>query len=280
MVMYRSVLSVMILSMALVCALPQHSFAEVECQYKVGIVPQFEQRRLFNTWTPILEGLKEKTGCAFELVGSRSIIEFEEKFKAGDFDMAYMNPYHAVMARQNQNYQPIVRSSARKLKGILVVRKDDPITDVSALDKKKIAFPSPNALGASLLMRAELAQKHNVNPETLYVKTHSSVYLHVAKGLAEAGGGVGRTLREQPDHIQNALRILYTTTPVNPHPIVIHPRVSKEKQVGIQTALLAIAEEKPEAFGKIPMAKPVAASYQDYKDLDSLGLENFIGTKD
>ena len=250
------------------------------CSYKVGVVPQFEQRRIFAVWTPILEMINQKTGCEFHLIGSKSIIEFERAFKEGVYDFAYMNPYHAVMAKKAQGYKPLVRSGTKKLKGILVVKKDSTVTDLEALTGKKVAFPSPNALGASLLMRAELANKHNSHPEAMYVKTHSSVYLHVAKGLALAGGGVGRTLEEQPDFIKNSLKVIYTTTPVYAHPFVAHPRVGIEMQKNIQDIWVKEAVSGTDLFNGIPMKEALAISYNDYIDLENLGLENFLGNED
>jgi len=248
-----------------------------ECALKVGVVPQFEQRKLLAIWDPILTRLQEKTGCSYRLVGSKSISEFEDKFLAGEFDLAYMNPYHSIMAYDAQGYAPLARSGQKKLLGILVVRDDSPIMNIKELDGKEIAFPSPNALGASLLMRAELALKHDIKIQPRYVKTHSSVYLHVVKKLTVAGGGVGRTLREQKDMIKDKLRVLYKTTPVNAHPLVVHPRVSSEKQREIQLAFLALGQESPEMVNLIPMKSPIEATFDDYADLRAMQLETFVG---
>lgn len=256
------------------------SSAYDENRCKVGVVPQFEQRRLFAVWKPILEALQKRTGCQFELVGSKTIAKFEEAFLRGDYDFAYMNPYHAVMANDAQGYEPIIRSDAKKLKGILVVPEDSPIQHVKELDGATLAFPSPNALGASLLMRAELATQHGIAITPLYVKTHSSVYLHVAKRLASAGGGVGRTLKEQPDAIKSRLRVLYTTHEVYAHPLVAHPRVPSEITQAVQNAWLSLAQEDPSLFDGIPMKKSVATSMQDYNDLQRLELEKFVGKGD
>ena len=38
--------------------------------------------------------------------------------------------------------------------------------------------------------RAEIERGHGVTVEPLFVKSHSSVYYHVAKGLTAAGGGI------------------------------------------------------------------------------------------
>jgi len=127
------------------------------------------------------------------------------------------------------------------LYGILAVRKDSPLQDVKELDGKKIAFPAPNALGASLLMRAELDMLHDVQVEESYVSTHSSAYLNTVLGAADAAGGVKSTLDSQSDQIKDNLRILYETSRVPPHPIVVHPRVSDEDRMAIQQAILDLA---------------------------------------
>lgn len=241
----------------------------------LGVVPQFEQRRIQTVWQPIAEALSAKTGCRFEWVGSSTISDFEKAFANGEYDFAYMNPYHAVMAHTAQGYVPLVRSGTGALQGILVVRADSGIDDIHQLDGETLAFPSPNALGASLLMRAEL-HKQGINLTPLYVKTHSSVYLNVAKELTKAGGGVARTLQEQPAPVVDALKVIYRTHKVSPHPLVGHPRVT-DLHAKVQQAWLELARERPELFEKVPMQEPVAATYDDYRPLEAMGLENFVG---
>lgn len=124
--------------------------------YRIGVVPQFEQRKLFRIWIPILQELEARTGLRFEVVGSELIPDFEKLFLAGEFDFAYMNPYHVVSANNVQGYLPLVCDGSRTLQGILVVRKDSPITSIEELKGQTVAFPSANALGASLLPRSEL----------------------------------------------------------------------------------------------------------------------------
>lgn len=251
-------------------------YAKESCELKFGAVPQFEQRKLLQIWAPIISRVEEKTNCKVEIVGSKNIQTFEANFKSGLYDLVYMNPYHLIMAHKAQGYEPLVRSGAKSLKGILVVHKDFS-GDHSALNEQTIAFPSPNALGASLLMRAEMAQKLKLNIQPRYVKTHSSVYLHVAKGLLPAGGGVMRTLKQQPKMIQDMVKIIYTTTPVPAHPIAVHGRLSASHKGSLQKALLEIAKEQPELFDKIPMKKAISTKLMDYELLKQMNLEKFEG---
>ncbi|MEJ2592568.1 MAG: phosphate/phosphite/phosphonate ABC transporter substrate-binding protein [Candidatus Thiodiazotropha sp.] len=250
--------------------------------YRFGVVPQFEQRKLFSIWRPILDELEHRTGLTFMLVGSPKIPVFEQEYMGGAYDFAYMNPYHLLKAHDSQGYLPLVRDGDHVLKGILVVGKESPIQSVQALAGKRVAFPSPNALGASLLLRAELTNLHGVEVVPEYVQTHSSVYLHVALGLTEAGGGVDTTLLAQKPEIRQKLRILYETRPMVPHPICVHPRVPAAHRKKVLQALLEMGQTDKGAalLAKIPMYNPVAASLEDYTPMSAWGLGAFYVSPD
>lgn len=245
--------------------------------YTFGVVPQFETKRLHKIWKPILEQLEEKTGLKFELRGSPNIPEFEEELLAGHFDFAYMNPYHLVLANDKQGYLPLTRDHKKKLQGVLVVRKDSPIKDIKDLNNQLVAFPSPKALGASLLMRYELAELHQVQVKPVYVSTHDSVYLNVVLRQAAAGGGVGKTLSKQKDRVKDSLKVIYKTQEVNPHPIAVHPRIPAAVQQQVQKALLEMGQvpATQALLAKIPMPAMGTASIDDYDNLRKMDLMRF-----
>lgn len=246
-------------------------------EYTVGVVPQFEQRKLFETWQPILSALEQRTGFRLKLIGSPKIPVFEKKFLAGQYDFAYMNPYHLLKANDSQGYVPLVRDDSRMLKGVLVVAKDSPYEALSDLDGSMIAFPSPNALGASLLMRADLDGQFNLKFTPRYVQTHSSVYLNVALGQTAAGGGVLSTLKKQPEDLQSHLRILYETQGIKPHPLSAHPRVPESDREKMRDAWLALAStaQGQQLMARIPMFQSVSATMDDYTELRDRGLDDY-----
>jgi phosphonate transport system substrate-binding protein len=245
--------------------------------YTVGVVPQFEIRRIREIWAPILAAVADRTGIDLHLAGAPSIPRFEKAFTAGAFDFAYMNPYHLIVAHREQGYRPLVRDVDRTLYGIIVVRKDSPLQRVEALDGKTIAFPSPNALGAALIPRTEFARKFHINVTPRYVKSHTSVYLNVLTRQTDAGGGVQKTLEQQDPIVRDALRILYRTTEVAPHPLAVHPRVEPSVREAVRSAFLALgAEEKGRALlADIPIRRIGPASPDDYAPLTEMGLDEF-----
>lgn len=250
-------------------ATPEHTTAV----YTFGVTPQFEQRKLYAIWNPIVGELSRRTGLKFKLVTTLTIDNFEKEFAMGAFDFVYINPYHIMKSRR---YLPLVADSV-PLHGILVVRRDAPIQRLKELEGKEVAFPSPNALGASLLMRADLEQLHHVKVKPLYVKTHSSVYLHVVKGLTAAGGGVEKSLSEQDPAIRNALRVIYTTRDLASHPVAAHEHVRPVDREKVRHALLAM-DATPEGralLAKIPVKQLKPVSLDDYEKMRGWDLDAY-----
>ncbi len=265
-------------SALLVLAAPTAS-AETGKIYRFGVVPQFEQRKLYAIWKPIVDDLSRRTGLTFELVTTLKIQDFENAFMRGDFDFVYVNPYHLVQVHDTQNYLPLVADTT-PLRGILVVRKNGPIQTPADLDGKTVAFPSANALGSSLLVRADLEQVQHVKITPLYVTTHSSVYLHVVKDMAAAGGGVEKTLQEQDEAIRAQLRVIYTTRACPSHPIAAHARVPKPDREAVRKALLAMdgTAKGRDLLDKIPTTKLAPVAYTDYAVMRKWGLEKYWQT--
>jgi phosphonate transport system substrate-binding protein len=244
--------------------------------YSIGVVPQFEPRKMFGIWQPIVAELEKRTGNHFNLVVPLTVGEFEQELEKGTYDFVYANPYHIMRMSETQHYIPLVRDGV-PLRGILVVRKDSPVRDIKELDGKSLAIPSPNALGASLLLRADLEHLYHVRMKMVNVKTHSSVYLNVLNKLTDAGGGVEKTFDEQDKAIRDALRVIYTTREMPSHPVAAHPRVDKTVREQVRQALLALAATPAgkTLLDDVPMKQPVAASMNEYRAMRNWGLEAY-----
>lgn len=253
--------------------------AAASAQLVLGIVPQFPTVELQRRWAPVVDWLEKSCRLSIRLDFAASIPAFEERFLGGQHDLSYMNPYHAVMAYRAQRYEPLVRDGLGMLKGVLTVRTDGTVQRLQDLQGATIAFPSPNAFGASLYMRALLERTHGIRFTPFYAKTHSNAYRHVVKGEAMAAGGVGSTLAAETPEIQSQLRVLYETPATAPHPLVAHPRVSAEQRRCISDQLTAtdLPQATRDLLAEIQMPKPIRAVYnRDYQPLEKLALESYV----
>lgn len=246
--------------------------------FSFSVVPQFPVVEVFRSWRPLLDALEAETGHKFELKTSESIPKFEASFLAAEPDFVYLNPYHTVMAHRGGGYIPLVRSS-EALSGILVVRKDSSLRELADLKGSTIAYPAPNAFGASLYMRALLGERFKIPTEPVYVQTHVNAYRAVIRGDNPAAGGIRSTLDREPAEVRDKLRVLYETPSTASHPVAVHPRVNASVRTTVRNALLKIA--KTDAGSKllegVSLDALVAADYaKDYAPLEALRLDRFV----
>lgn len=271
--LFERMLQLLLCAGMLVCAAAGVRADELPA-FKVGVVPQFDSRTTYDIWAPILAQLQASTGRRFQWVGAPNIPDFEKKVAQEEFDFVYLNPYQALVA--SANYVPLVRDVETPLEGIIVVHKDSPIQDIAGLQGKVMDFPAPNALAASLMTRAHLDQS-GVKVQTRYVKTHTSVYLNVALGQADAGGGVLQTLDDQPATVRKQLKVIYKTAGVASHPIIASKRLSPAVREQVRAAFLAMGDttEGRALLLRVPFDRIGRASPEDYLTLKRMGLEKY-----
>ena len=159
-----------------------------------------------------------------------------------------------------------------------MVNKNNPINNPKELNGKTIAFPAPNALGATLMVRADLKDKFNIQYKPRYVKTHPSVYLNVILDQTSAGGGVLGTLNRQSIEIKNNLKVIHETEKVSPHPFAVHPRVPQDVAKSVKEALLEIGEsdQGKEWLRKTPISEIGVVNIESYYGLNKMNLERFL----
>ncbi|MCU7934541.1 MAG: phosphate/phosphite/phosphonate ABC transporter substrate-binding protein [Candidatus Thiodiazotropha sp. (ex Dulcina madagascariensis)] len=192
-----------------------------------GIVPQQASAKLARLWIPIIQDISDKTGYPIQFKTAPNIPEFERRLAKGEYDLAYMNPYHYLVFSKSPGYRAFAKQKGKKIVGILVTSKSDPVTSLRELEGKTLAFPSPSAFAASILPRAFL-RKAGISFQVKYVSSHDSVYHNVSRGLFPAGGGIIRTLKNSSANIQAKLAILWQSPGYTPHAFAAHPRISQD----------------------------------------------------
>lgn len=246
--------------------------------YSFYVVPQLAVSETYLVWTPVLDQIGKKLNICFDLKVQPGIQLFERDLLAGKPDFAFMNPYHLLPAKTDQGYIPIIADGNNKLSGIIVVRKDSGISSLKDLNGKKLAFPAPNSMAASLLIRIMLDQNSiQITPE--YVKTHGNVYRSVALGDYVAGGGVNNTFKRESPGLQNELKVLFETPKIMPHPVAAHPRVPAQIRQAVARTFVELGKDSSmtKKLDQIQIPKPIEVNYErDYQNLEKLGLEKFL----
>jgi phosphonate transport system substrate-binding protein len=238
-----------------------------------GIVPQQSAGKLARLWTPVFEHLSKTTGYHIEFKTAPDIPEFERRLAAGEYDLAYMNPYHYTTFHQQPGYQAIAREKDKQLYGILVVRADSPYLKPDELAGQTLAFPSPAAFAASIVARAYL-QNQSIPFEAQYVSSHDSVYRSVARGLYAAGGGVMRTFNSTEDRIREQLRVLWVSPGYTPHAFAAHPRLDSTVVDTIQAAMVQLDQTAAgrTLLGNLSIKGISPAQDEEWNDIRAMNL--------
>jgi phosphonate transport system substrate-binding protein len=259
-----------------------HSGAEQRTVLSFGIVPQQAPSKLLASWGPVLRELEANTGYRFIFRTAPDIPTFEQRLATGEYDLAYMNPYHfTVFNHGDDGYQAVAKAADKRIRGILVVRRDSPVETLDALAGETLAFPAPAAFAASVLPRAHLTER-GVAFESQYVSSHDSVYKTVAKGLYAAGGGVERTFNATDPGVRAQLRVLWRTPGYTPHAIAAHPRLPTEIIGSVRRAFvgLAASEQGRNALVPLKVTGFAAAKNADWDDVRALKITTTVGNPD
>lgn len=219
--------------LATLCCLYTSSAAAAN-ERVLGVVPQGAPTLLASQWQPLVSHLQSSTHLPLHFGTASTISDFEERVLRGDYDYIYVNPLLFLRLQKEQGYRALV-SRKNRLTGILVAATDAP-DGLGWLKGKTIAFPSPHALGATLLIRSEL-KRHHIPHNVSYVGTHHSGYQGILVGRYPAAGGVMRTFELLPEASRSKLRIILQTPTVIGHIIAAHPRVPKKESDRIAAVL-------------------------------------------
>lgn len=261
---------------AIVCS--PSAFAAPPNEISVGVVPQQAATALAKAWIPLLAEISQRSGVRLSFKTAPDIPTFEERMKRGEYDLAYMNPYHYTVFSKEAGYRAFAREKNRKLIGIIVVRKDDPRTTIGELAGKTVAFPAPAAFAASILPRAEFSRL-NIPINEQFVNSHDSVYRGVAQGSFAAGGGIKRTLEAIEPAIASQLRILSTTPAYVPHAFAAHPRVAAENLDKIVAAMRSLDQDEAGRRALEPLSfKGIeAGADKDWDEIRKLRIDLPVG---
>lgn len=246
----------------------------VKSEYTFGIVPQQSAHDLVRLWTPLLRYLSHKSNIHLSFETAPNITEFEQRLARGEYDFAYMNPYHYTIFHEHPGYLAFAHQENKRLTGLIVTRVDSQLNLLEELEGKDIAFPAPAAFAATVIPRAMLIKK-GIQHTPLYVRSHDSVYRNVAQGFVLAGGGIERTLEALEPELRDQLRVIWRSKGYAPHAFSVHPRVSESIVADIQKVLIDLknSDEGADLLSHINFDGIEAAENKDWDNIRAMNIK-------
>lgn len=242
-------------------------------EYVVGVHPLHNPQRLMEMYGPILEHIDTTIpGVHFRLEASRNYEEFEKKLYGGLFDFAMPNPYQTVLSLKH-GYRVFGKmGDDDNFRGIILVRKDSGIRAVSDLKGKKVAYPSPTALAATMMPQYYL-HTHGIDVnrdiENLYVGSQESSIMNVFRGHVAAGATWPLPWltfnAEHPDQADQ-LEVKWQTETLPNNGWVVRQDVPPALASQFATALFGLngSMHGRKMLGRLPISRFEPASEADY----------------
>lgn len=159
--------------------------------YVVGVHPLHNPERLHQVFNPLMDHLSGQIeGARFKLEASRNYASFDDKLYAGKFHFALPNPFQTINALEHGYHVIAKMGDDENFRGIILVRKDANITQPSDLKGRKVSFPAPTALAATMMPQYYL-QTHGLDVmrdiDIRYVGSQESSIMNVYLGDTAAG---------------------------------------------------------------------------------------------
>jgi len=133
---------------------PEYASEPVSAQaaYRFGVHPLHNPQRLAEVYGPIVAHLNRELGdVTLELEASRSYDDYDRKLDARQFAFALPNPYQTLRALR-RGYRVFGKmGDDTQFRGIILVRRDSGLREVTDLKGKAVSFPAPTALAATMM---------------------------------------------------------------------------------------------------------------------------------
>ena len=203
--------------------------------YLFGVHPLHNPTRLFQVYQPLVDYLnRHLDGVTIKLEASRNYPAYDEKLFSGYYHLALPNPYQTVTAAQ-AGYRIFGKmGDDENFRGIILVRRDSGIENVSDLSGQAISYPAPTALAATMMPQWYL-YTHGLDvmhdAENRYVGSQESSMMNVYLKHTAAGATWPPPwqafARERPE-VAEALEVKWQTDPLPNNGLVARNDVPAE----------------------------------------------------
>ena len=206
-----------------------------------GFCPKYNPRIMYQLYQPFIDYLNENTSYHFEIKLSRVYQETIDQLGKGETVIISCGPVSYINAREKYRVKPILRALSKDGKpiyhGIIVVRQDSPIKNLSDLKGKSFAFGQAWSTAGHILPEYYLL-KTNIRLKDLknysFLRHHDFVANAVLKGEFDAGAVKDIVAYK---YQSMGLRFIHLSDPIPTVPIIVRTDASKELVEAVKSAV-------------------------------------------
>lgn len=253
----------------------------LETEYIFGVHPLYNPKALNEIYGPLADVLTEQIPhTKFRLEASRNYASFDQKLYNEQFHFALPNPYQTLNAIKRGYHVIAKQGDDYKFCGIIIVKKDTDIQSYTDLKGKKICFPAPTALAATM-MPQYLLHKNGVklsDVEIKYVGSQESSILNVYNGLSDAGATwpvPWHALIKKRPEIAEKLEIKWQSEPLVNNSIMAHNNIPDSVINQVKTILINLhkTSDGKKILERMEISKLEEANNETYRVADNFLID-------
>lgn len=216
--------------------------------FDLWIHPFFTATEIINRFTPLANYLGEKLGQPIKVRVSKNYEDHINRVGRNDIDIAYMGPAPYVLMTRRYGQKPLLAclevEGTTSYHGMIVVRRDSKLTELSQLAGARFAFGDENSTMSHLVPRFMLLQA-GVGLKDFssysFLKSHRNVALGVLGGYYDAGA-----LKESVFRLYEprGLRVLATSPDIPTHLLLTRNGFPADMLATLRQVLLHINENE------------------------------------
>lgn len=211
---------------------PSYNFSPVN-QYDINLTAAY--------WNPIIAYVSEKSGVKLNLKIGRTSADTTSYVLAKEVEFVFSNHLFSP-EREKLGWKVFGRRQTPALQGQIVVPEESPITDLSQLKGKEVAFAGPEAFVIYKVPYANLLSK-GIDVKPIFAGNQNAAFAQLFSGKVLASGGNSQLVEGYARREGKKFRVLWSSEAFQDLALMVAGKVPEKDAKAVATAFIEMSKD-------------------------------------
>jgi phosphonate transport system substrate-binding protein len=221
-------------------ALPLTAHAQ-QAVYNFSPVNQFGVSLTAAYWNPIIAYVSEKSGVKLNLKIGRTSADTTSYVLAKEVEFVFSNHLFSP-EREKLGWKVFGRRQTPALQGQIVVPFDSPITNLSQLKGKEVAFSGPEAFVIYKVPYAHLLT-NKIDVKVAFAGNQDAAFAQLFSGKVQAAGANSQLLEGYARREDKKFRVLWSSEPFQDLALMAAGKVPEQDVKAVANAFVGMSSD-------------------------------------